>query len=145
MPSYRTHISVNLTLGLPIGLAALKYTVSMSLIDAISFAIAFVYGTFFLHPDLDLARQTRLFSLKGLLTFPFRFYSYLFRHRGISHAPILGTFTRVFWLAGFISFMMYCFDWTVPSVHLWEESCFWFAIAGVATADLSHILLDLSF
>lgn len=137
MPSYRTHISVNLSLGLPLSLAALKYTVQSTPTDTICFAAAFIYGTFFLHPDLDLARKIRLFSLKGLLTLPFRPYSYLFRHRGISHMPLIGTFTRIVWL--FLLFS--CLGWISPHFQ-WNQPYVWFAISGVAIADLFHVLLD---
>lgn len=136
MPSYRTHVSVNLFLGLPLALAALKYTVQSTPIDTLCFTGAFAYGTLFLHPDLDLARNIRLFSLKGLLTFPFRPYSYLFRHRGISHMPLIGTLTRVLWLLGFF----WVIGWVIP-IHF-EQPYVWFGLAGLALADLSHVLLD---
>lgn len=135
MPSYRTHVSVNLFLALPAALAALKYTVQSTPADWIWFGGAFIYGTLFLHPDLDLARNIRLFSLKGLLTLPFRPYSYLFRHRGISHWPIIGTLTRVAWLLA----IFYCLGWTFPH---FPNSAMWLCIGGIASADLSHILLD---
>ncbi|MBX7066097.1 MAG: metal-binding protein [Parachlamydiales bacterium] len=131
MPAYRTHVAVNLVLGLPIALAALKYSVPFTPQELFSFSAAFLYGTLFLHPDLDIAYKIKLFSLKGLLTLPFRPYSYLFRHRGISHMPIVGTLTRVLWL-GFFFWLV--FGWTLPPL--------WFALGGLATADLFHILLD---
>jgi uncharacterized metal-binding protein len=131
MPAYRTHVSINLFLGLPLSLGALKYSVLSTPTDTIAFAAAFIYGTFFLHPDVDLARNIRLFSVKGLLTLPFRPYSYLFRHRGISHMPIIGTLTRVIWLLLIFSIP---FDWNQPAL--------WFALGGLAVADLFHVLLD---
>jgi len=142
MPSYRTHVSVNLFLGLPLGVAALKYTVQSTPMDIGSFAAAFIYGTLFLHPDLDLARNIRLLSLKGLLTLPFRPYSYLFRHRGISHIPVVGTLTRLLWLLGFFYLMAYCLDWAFPHLMDWNHPYLWFAIGGIALADLFHVMLD---
>lgn len=141
MPAYRTHVTLNLFLGLPLGLAALKYTVLSTPTDVLTFAGAFIYGTFFLHPDVDLARNIRLFSLKGLLTLPFRPYSYLFRHRGISHMPIIGTLTRVLWLMGFMWLLFSCLDWAYPNLH-WNQPPFWFGISGLALADFFHVLLD---
>jgi uncharacterized metal-binding protein len=141
MPSYRTHVSVNLFFGLPLALAALKYTVLSTPTDTICFIGAFIYGTFFLHPDLDLARNVRLLSLKGLLTFPFRPYSYLFRHRGISHMPVVGTLTRILWLLGFLWVLFTFFNWVYPNWIHWGPPL-WFGIAGLAVADFYHVFLD---
>ena len=102
MPSYRTHVSVNLAFGLPLSLAALKYTVQSTPTDTLAFSAAFIYGTLFLHPDLDLARHIRLFSLKGLLL------------------------------------LCFCLGY---GFH-WHQPCLWFAIGGLAIADLFHVLLD---
>lgn len=134
MPAYRTHVAVNLVLGLPLALAVLKYTVAFTPEQLFSFSAAFVYGTLFLHPDLDIAYKIKLFSLKGFLTLPFRPYSYLFRHRGISHMPVIGTLSRVLWL------WMICwlfFGWALPPI--------WFALGGLAASDLFHILLDILY
>lgn len=133
MPCYRTHVKVNLLIGLPLALAALKYTANLTVEEVISFTGTFIYGTYFLSPDVDIAYKTKLFSLKGLLTLPFRPYSYIFRHRGISHIPVIGTLTRVAWILGFC----YLFFGTI-----WFSPILWFAIGGLATADLFHILLD---
>lgn len=143
MPAYRTHVSVNLLLSLPLSIAALKYTLKLSPEDFVSFAGAFIYGTFFLHPDLDLAKNIRLFSFKGLMTLPFRPLSYFMKHRGISHAPIFGTLIRVLWLMIFLSIIMSLLDWSYPQItNIWSYSVLWLALCGLATADISHIILD---
>jgi len=143
MPAYRTHVTVNLCLGLPLGLAALKYTVLTTPPDILSFTTAFIYGTFFLHPDVDLARNVRLLSLKGLLTLPFRPYSHLFKHRGISHIPFIGTLTRIVWLIGFMWLLFGCLGLAFPHLADWNHPLFWFGVGGLAVADLFHELLDL--
>jgi uncharacterized metal-binding protein len=112
----------------------MKYTVLSPPVGTLCFAGAFIYGSFFLHPDVDLARNIRLFSLKGLLTLPFRPYSYLFAHRGISHMPLIGTLTRVVWLWLFLALMQ------VPLNLNWEYAGF--GIAGLAAADMIHVMLD---
>ncbi|PIS02725.1 MAG: hypothetical protein COT85_01455 [Chlamydiae bacterium CG10_big_fil_rev_8_21_14_0_10_42_34] len=142
MPSYKTHVSINLFLGLPLTLVALKHTVQVEPTEIACFSAAFIYGTIFLHPDLDLARNIRLFSLKGLLTLPFRPYSYLFRHRGISHIPIIGTLSRILWLIFFFYFIFTCLNWAMPNVIEYNGVYIAFALAGVAAADLIHVLLD---
>lgn len=133
MPAYRTHIAINLTLGLPLALAALKYSAALQPSELVAFTGAFIYGTFFLHPDLDIAHKIKPFSLKGLLTLPFRPYSWLFRHRGISHMPVIGTLTRVLWIAGL------CYLFSIP---FFTTPLIWFMIGGLAISDLFHILLD---
>ncbi len=135
MPGYRTHVKVNLSFGLPFALAILNYSTLSTPKGMICFTAAFIYGTFFLHPDMDLARNIRLFSWKGLLTLPFRPYSYLFRHRGISHIPVIGTLTRVLWLLGLFAL----FGWVYPH---FTSSYTWFGIGGLATADFFHVVLD---
>lgn len=133
MPAYRTHVAVNLSLGLPIALAAIRHLATPN--EILSFSAAYIYGTLLLHPDLDLAHKIRLFSWKGLLTLPFRLYSRLFRHRGLSHMPVIGTLTRVAWLMG----LFYLLDWAYPSLN---NTHTWFAIGGLTVADFFHVLLD---
>ena len=140
MPSYATHVSVNLLLGLPLSLAAMKYMASSSLTDLTAFSAAFIYGTLFFHPDLDLARNTRLFSIKGILSLPFRPYSYLFKHRGISHIPILGTLTRILWLGALFTLFYLFLDRPIPSLD--EIPYLLFGSIGLMAADLFHITLD---
>jgi len=141
MPSYRTHVSINLFVGLPLSLAALKYGVLSTPKEIGYFSAAYIYGTFFLHPDLDLTHNIRLFSLKGLLTLPFRPYSRLFSHRGLSHVPLIGTLTRLLWLLGFFWLLFWALGWVVPKLD-WNQPLVWFAIGGLAAADLLHVLLD---
>lgn len=137
MPSYKAHVTVNLSIGLPLVLAALKYTVPFEPTQLFAFSAAFLYGTLFLHPDMDLAYKIKLLSWKGLLTLPFRPYSLLFRHRGISHMPVIGTLTRVLWLWGLFLIL---FGWVMPN---WVP--LWFVLGGLASADLCHILLDILY
>ncbi len=135
MPAYRTHVRFNLLIALPLSLLALTQIKGGTDERLISFAGTFVYGTLFLHPDLDLARQIKLFSIKGLLTLPFRPYSFLFSHRGISHWPVIGTLTRIGWAYGILALLGYAF----PSLSSIETA---FLLGGFAAADLFHIALD---
>lgn len=135
MPAYRTHVRFNLLIALPVSLLVLAHFQGGSAERLIPFAGTFVYGTLFLHPDLDLARQVKLFSIKGLLTLPFRPYSYLFSHRGISHWPVIGTLSRIGWAYGFLWLAGMAF----PSLSSAEIA---FLLGGFAAADLFHIALD---
>lgn len=143
MPAYRSHVRVNLIIALPLCLWAMNHYGTFW--ELTSFAGAFSYGTLYLHPDLDLARQVRLFSLKGLLTLPFRPYSYLFRHRGISHIPIVGTLTRIAWIFGLGLLVFSLFGWAFPNLAHVKSSYVCFALIGLAAADLFHVLLDYCF
>ena len=95
MPRRRTHTKFNLFLGLPLTLGAILYSLKIPLLPLLIFSICFIYGTLYFSPDLDLANQIKFFSLKGILTAPFRLYSGIFRHRRFSHKPILGTLSRI--------------------------------------------------
>ena len=48
-----------------------------------------------MNPDLGLVHKIKLFSLRGFITLPFRGYSKIFKHKGISHSFLLGSFTRI--------------------------------------------------
>jgi len=66
--------------------------------NTLFFVLAFLYGTFFFSPDLDVAYMNRLWSWRIIFNFPFIPYALLFRHRGISHHPFWGLISRVLYL-----------------------------------------------
>jgi uncharacterized metal-binding protein len=138
MPAYRTHIRLNLFLALPL----LSYGLfnNNTLADAGCFSLGFIYSTFFLHPDLDLARQIKLFSIKGLLTLPFRPYSYFFHHRGLSHWPLIGTLTRLLWGGAMLWIFSILTHMNMPALEI-NPAILW-GLAGLACADLTHSVLD---
>lgn len=148
MPNYTTHAKFNILLALPVLTAALFFFLHPSRIELGIFVGLFVYGTLFMNPDLDLANKIKLFSLRGLLSLPFRSYSLIFRHRGLSHTPLLGTLTRVAWLGGFLLLALYLIDKPLPSqnalLFLIKTPFFLYGIAAIALADWCHILLDLN-
>jgi uncharacterized metal-binding protein len=141
MPSYRTHVTVNLCFGLPLALLSFKLGNIEHIPGIALFSTLFCYGTFFLNPDLDLTRQIKILSWRGLLTLPFRLYSHLFRHRGISHIPVVGTATRILWLLANLWVACAIFKWEYPNLLRWD-SLLWYGIGGLAVADLFHIVLD---
>jgi uncharacterized metal-binding protein len=59
-------------------------------------------------------------------------YALLFRHRKLSHAPFVGTLTRVLWL----------FPLFAPLVYFFPVETGLF-LMGLTIADLVHLLLDL--
>lgn len=142
MPAYRTHVSINLAFTLPLSIAALKYSVHLSPAEFAAFTGAFIYGTLFLHPDLDLAANIRLFSFKGLMTLPFRPLSHFLKHRGFSHIPIFGTLFRALWLLLICCILASILKIPELPPNPWNHSLIWLSLFGLITSDISHIILD---
>ncbi|MFA5249973.1 MAG: DUF2227 family putative metal-binding protein [Parachlamydiales bacterium] len=145
MALYSTHWRFNLTIFLPFSLFLLNYCFHPETKYLIAFALVFTYSSLFFHPDLDLAYKNRLFSLKGLLTLPFRPYSRLFSHRRFSHLPIIGALTRLIYLALLLSLLFGFFHLEKPSFthDLWQyRDFFGYSFLAIVLADLGHLLLD---
>jgi uncharacterized metal-binding protein len=152
MSDYAGHTKFNLLLLLPAS-GAIALVVGLPLQSAVIAAATFAYGTLFMSPDLDLAYQIRLFSLRGFLSLPFRSYARLFSHRGLSHNPFFGTLTRIGWLVMWIVFGLFLWNLAAPTLHLrparpFEEYLRLYkpqllcALAGLFLADLGHLFLD---
>jgi uncharacterized metal-binding protein len=100
-----------------------------------------------MNPDVDISDKNKLFSLKGLLTFPFRLYSKIFKHRGLSHSPIFGTMTRLLFLFILFLILLFLLNKTISSkdflsFFLSYKTYILFALSGIFLADLCHLLLD---
>lgn len=149
MANYKTHAAFNVFLALPALVLVIYYLLDPHYALLITFVSAFVYSTLFMNPDLDLAYKIKLVSLRGFLSLPFRSYSLVFKHRGISHSLIFGSLTRIFWLAGMAVIIFYLIYKTLPSgrsfSQFYEQYKFfiWYAAAGICLADWSHLLLDI--
>lgn len=148
MAKYRTHISFNLLIGYPLGAFLFLYYYSSSHPLFALFSGSFLLSTLILNPDLDIANSVKLFSVRGILTLPFRPYSYFFSHRGVSHIPILGTATRLFYLA-LLGFCVYLIAFgalpsreMLASLYARFSIPLWVVVVGFVYADLCHILLD---
>jgi len=102
-----------------------------------------------MNPDLDLAHKIKLISLRGFLSLPFRWYSLVFRHRGISHSLIFGSLTRLAWLGGMAALLFFLVYKALPSTRSFYATYYaykyyiWYAAAGMCLADWSHLLLDI--
>lgn len=148
MSNYKTHVAFNLLVALPIATTGCYYIYSPHHLYLITFVSAFFYGTCFMNPDLDLIHQIKLFSLRGALTLPFRFYSKIFKHRGLSHSVLFGTITRIGWLSGVGLLLFYMIYQTFPT----EKKFFYYlnsyklyliyGLAGLVLADWCHLFLD---
>lgn len=103
MPSGRAHEAINLSLLGGGALIYLAYGGSPEEPKALTFALAYLAGTFLLSPDLDLSekgvRAQRRWGVLGVLWRP---YGWLFRHRGLSHTWFLGPLTRLGYLTALV-------------------------------------------
>ncbi len=148
MAKYRTHLSFNLLIGYPIGAVIFYIYCSQDHGYFALFSSAFLLSSLFFNPDLDIAHSCKLFSIRGLLTAPFRPYSFLFSHRGISHLPLIGTATRLAYLGALAVCIFICYEQTLPSfgfLHMLYDTYtqpIWIGISGLAYGDICHIILD---
>ena len=147
MALYKTHATFNIVVALPLLIWAGIYFLNPTLGQLIIFAATFAYATLFMSPDLDLANKIKLFSLRGLLSLPFRGYSRLFRHRGLSHSLFFGTLTRILWLGALLYLILFLFRRELPNqtqvLILLKNPSFLFGLTGIALADMCHLLLDI--
>lgn len=144
MANYKTHVGFNLFLMLPVLVSSGCYFVQPSEKIVIIFVAAFTYATLFMNPDLDLVHQIKLFSLRGFLTLPFRGYSRICKHRGISHSFLLGSLTRIIWLSALVFLFVVSFSLSDITFAFCKKikTNFIYILAGICLADWSHLLLD---
>jgi len=149
MSQYKQHSKFNIFIALPILLAGAFYFMHPHSYSLLTFAGTFVYSTLFMSPDMDLAYQIRLRSIRGILSLPFRSYASLFKHRGLSHNIILGSATRILWLIGwgclifFVIYQSLPAKSTVLKFYKAYQPYFLYGFAGICLADWCHLLLDI--
>ena len=106
MPDGKTHEIINIAV-LMLAIAGLAYlaTLKEAVVFAsylntstiLIFAVAYLFATFFLSPDLDIdSKPYQRWGLFKILWWP---YKVIFKHRGFSHNPILGPLSIVLNLA----------------------------------------------
>lgn len=97
MPLRATHVKVNSYIFLPVFMATLYFFVTQQIGMLMTAAVSFLYATLYLSPDdLDLAKNVKLFSVRGILTLPFRGISNVLKHRGVSHNLLIAPFLKIF-------------------------------------------------
>jgi len=126
----------------------------------LSFSVGYVLGTFFLSPDLDLkhSKPSKRWKALKILWRPYQKKS---KHRGISHIPLLGTFTRLLYIFLIITALYYLLYFFLS--HYWQESTqkisqlnplilveelaykewTFYALLGLIASEIIHISLDL--
>ncbi|MBI5346667.1 MAG: DUF2227 family putative metal-binding protein [Chlamydiae bacterium] len=146
MALYKTHAKFNIFFALPLILFGANKYLDITFNNLAFFSFSFTYATLFMNPDLDMASQIKLFSLKGLLTIPFRLYSMIFKHRGLSHMPIIGSITRILWLFGFFYVLGILIDLPSTKIDFYkilQKEAFIYIFSGIVLADGCHLLLDI--
>jgi len=124
------------------------------------FSVGYVLGTFLLSPDLDLkhSKPSKRWKALKILWRPYQKKS---KHRGISHIPLLGTFTRLLYIFLIITALYYLLYFFLS--HYWQESTqkisqlnplilveelaykewTFYALLGLIASEIIHISLDL--
>ena len=157
MPSGKTHTRIDVAFLLLLAGAAVYFQDDLSrrfgrdrLVEhGAVFALAYLFGTFLLSPDLDLKNNASARNW-GLFRLFWRPYAALFNHRGISHMPFLGTLTRVLYVCAVVyvaaAAMNVFFDMKIRmsarDLQTINRSVGLAALAGLCMPDLLHILTD---
>ncbi len=140
MPSHRFHDSVSLALaaGLPYAGARQGHFAEGALLAA-GAASALI-----IQPDLDQPysmarlRLTRRFGVLARVWCTV--YDHLFRHRGLSHTPVIGTLTRLAWLILPLAILAFLCYLSPPPVE-WGWPVLWW-VGGLMLADALHAAMD---
>ncbi len=173
MPSGKIHQRVNeaaLLLGTPTAFALTWYATSdvRMALEITGYALAgMLFGTYFADPDLDQDHITRtearirrwpVVGIPLYIAFVAFWYPYAkqTRHRGLSHAPIIGTLLRLGYILLVFTLINTIGRWILfgtpkgwgdllTSLIVWmvrrpEQAGAW--IAGECLADLLHALAD---
>ncbi len=111
---------------------------------ALAFALGYLLSTFGVYPDQDIHHvriyPERRYPIWGSFLYYWSLpYGLLFKHRGVSHWPIVGTLTRVVFMG----------LWGIPAL-MWFAGMQWadvvgysaWGLAGLMAADLVHCGAD---
>jgi uncharacterized metal-binding protein len=124
MPAGRTHLKIELFL-LPLLLGAFWYWMGPYLgpqyqwHGLLLFGLAYLFSSLMFSPDLDL-RHNSSRSNWGVLGFVWIPYTKIFKHRGMSHSLVLGTFTRLAYLGLVVTTVVFAV-WAIERYLLGAE------------------------
>ena len=160
MPSGKTHTRIDLFLLVVILAAAAYFWGGLAGFFgrdemaeyAMAFVVAYLFGTFLLSPDMDLNTSGPMKNW-GVLRLLWRPYAHLFKHRGISHMPIVGTLTRVLYIfivlyvlsAVANAFLDLGWKMSVDDLKKVDRNLILWTLAGLCLPDLFHIVADHTF
>lgn len=140
MALFRTHEVINLS-----ALAGFLYFVPREFF--LPFAVGYVFGTFFLSPDIDIehSKPSRRWGPFKHAWKPYRKFS---RHRGSSHVPFLGSFLRVSYLGALVFLVLlaleigFSMEFNLNKLPHFAYDWAFFAFLGICLAELVHVLVD---
>ncbi|MCX7844855.1 MAG: metal-binding protein, partial [Candidatus Bipolaricaulota bacterium] len=136
MPSHRVHLALELVV-LPPCLGA-AYGLGLRE-ELLPLTLGYLAGSLFLSPDLDLyhSRPARRWRPLRVLWWP---YTRVFRHRGLSHHPLLGPLSRLLYLG-----LWALGAWALaglPQLRLPPAALALPFCAGLLLPQVLHVLLD---
>lgn len=116
------------------------------------FIVAYLFGTFLLSPDMDLNTSDPMKNW-GVLRLLWRPYARVFKHRGLSHMPIVGTLTRVVYILivvyalSAVANAFFDLGWkmSVDDFVKIDRNAIVVGLVGLCLPDLFHILADRLF
>ena len=147
MPDGKNHNKINITVLIVLlsGFFALfkRYDVDLfaeyiNFQSVLIFSIFYLFGTFFLSPDLDI--QSAPYKRWGPFKFLWWPYKVLFKHRGMSHHPVFGPLTIIINFSLIFVPLMFLTGFKFEQVPV--ELIVSFMI-GILTSIELHILADM--
>ena len=146
MPSGSAHLKIEA--GLLFGWTGLAgYLLSERAITVkmiLSFVLAYAFSMLFLSPDLDLARSCAA-GRWGSARWLWAPYALIFRHRGLSHHPLLGPLTRILYLgvgAGALFAAVFVLIGEAVRIVVPPAGLLLSVLVGLYVPNLTHILAD---
>ncbi|MBC7318518.1 DUF2227 family putative metal-binding protein [Candidatus Bipolaricaulota bacterium] len=109
--------------------------------ELLPLTLAYLAGSLFLSPDLDLP-QSRPARRWGFLRFLWWPYSRVFRHRGLSHHPLLGPLFRFLYLGGVLILVGLLLRGLGLSLPRFPLSWLLPTVVGLWLPQLLHVLVD---
>lgn len=132
----KAHLIVNISASVPLLALGLyvKQEMGLSGEEIIAGCVGYALASTILTPDIDLKRTlahriARRLPFGKLIVLWMRSYALAFKHRGVSHWPIIGTLTRYLWFVVPVSVLL-TFE-VQPMLFV-----------GMVIADLLHVLAD---
>ena len=160
MPSGKTHTRIDLFLLVFILGAAWYFWPSLVKFFGrdemaeygIVFVVTYLFGTYLLSPDMDLNTSDPMKNW-GVLRLLWRPYANVFKHRGLSHMPIVGTLTRVVYILIVVyalsavanAFLDLGWKMSLDDLKKIDRNSVFWGVFGLCLPDLFHILADRLF
>ncbi|MCD4807396.1 MAG: metal-binding protein [Methanococcoides sp.] len=146
MPGGKTHDTINIAV-LIVVLAGIFYLtmgnvneLAVKYLDIYTiavFSLSYLFATFFLSPDLDIeSKPYKRWKMFRILWWP---YKVIFKHRGLSHNPIIGPLSIVINLALIVAVLLLLMG---VELHKGHFRFIVVATAGMVLSMEVHIISD---